>query len=82
MCEPEVSAVVFGNGSGLFKAGFSGNDVPKYLFLSFVGYPQHQLVMEGYDHKDFYVGNDDQHKRDIVKLSYPIERVSLPIGMP
>ena len=38
MCE-EAVAVVIDNGSGMCKAGFAGEDVPKTVFPSIVGHP-------------------------------------------
>lgn len=38
-----VAALVIDNGSGMYKAGFAGEDAPKALFSSFVGRPRHQV---------------------------------------
>ena len=38
MCD-EVRAVVIDNGSGVLKAGFAGENVPKTVFPSIIGRP-------------------------------------------
>ncbi|RNA03469.1 Actin-4 -like protein [Brachionus plicatilis] len=55
MCDEEVSALVVDNGSGMCKAGFSGDDAPRAVFPSIVGRPKHHGVMVGMGHKDSYV---------------------------
>lgn len=43
MCDEEtVAALVVDNGSGMCKAGFSGDDAPRAVFPSIVGRPRHQ----------------------------------------
>ena len=49
----EVAALVVDNGSGMCKAGFSGEDAPRAVFPSIVGRPRHQGVMVGMGQKDF-----------------------------
>lgn len=45
MCDDEVAALVIDNGSGIIKAGFAGDDVPRSIFPSIVGHPKYQVIL-------------------------------------
>jgi actin-related protein len=65
--------VVIDNGSGMCKAGLSGDDAPRSSFPSIVGRPKYENIMVGMNNKETYVGEEAQAKKGVLKLSYPIE---------
>jgi len=71
--DDDRQALVCDNGSGMVKAGFSGDDAPRAVFPSIVGRPKTQQCMMGVARKEAYVGDDAQAKRGILQIKYPIE---------
>jgi actin len=50
------SPVVIDNGSGVCKAGFSGEDAPRTAFPAVVGYPKYLPGMMGVNDKQVFIG--------------------------
>lgn len=77
MLEPNAAViysqpVVLDNGSAILKAGYSGEDRPKFLEHSIIGSPRQGNVNDT-SKEDTYVGNSAQERRGILQLRHPIE---------
>jgi actin-related protein len=66
-------AIVIDNGSGVIKAGFSGDNTPSIKFPSIVGVPRGAGAIVGVETKSEYIGDEAQKMRGVLNLSYPIE---------
>jgi actin-related protein len=53
-----VVSLVIEAGSGMCKAGISGEDAPACVFPSIVGRPKHESVMVGTQEKDVFIGDE------------------------
>ena len=65
--------VIIDNGTGYCKAGFSGEEGPRAVFVACVGRPKSRSAMVGAEQKEFYVGQNADEKRGVLNLKYPIE---------
>lgn len=61
-------AVIIDNGSGVCKAGFSGDDGPRAVFPSIMGRPRREVRNE------IYIGDEAEYQRRILDLEYPVRR--------
>jgi len=60
-------------GSGVIKAGFAGDQVPKCHFPNYIGRPKHSRVMAGALEGDLFVGPKAQEHRGLLSIRYPME---------
>lgn len=66
-------AIVIDNGSGVIKAGFAGDHIPKCHFPNYVGRPKWDKVMATGLDGDIFVGSKAEENRGIMQLRYPME---------
>ena len=65
--------IVIDTGSGVIKAGFSGDATPTAICPSVVGRPRHRGVMVGMNEHEYFVGDKLNSMRGVLSLDYPIE---------
>ena len=57
--------IVIDNGSGMVKAGFAGDEIPKCNFRNSVSRPKHEKVMAGALEGDTFIGQIAEDNRGI-----------------
>jgi actin-related protein len=62
--------LVVDNGTGLSKNGYAGEDQPRSVFPTLIGYPKYQSIMSDVDHyvREYYVGEEAMNLRGVLKL--------------
>ena len=67
--------LVVDNGTGLTKVGFAGEDQPRSVFPTLIGYPKYQSIMTDVEHyvREYYIGEEALNLRGVLKLEYPLE---------
>ncbi|MHA1668601.1 MAG: actin, cytoplasmic 2 [Candidatus Heimdallarchaeaceae archaeon] len=73
--ELHTNPLILDNGTGFTKNGFAGEDQPRSVFPTVIGYPKHPVVMpdvEGWV-REFYIGEEAMNLRGLLRLVYPIE---------
>lgn len=73
MVDGESPAIVIDNGSGMVKAGFSGEEAPRDVFPSCVGRPRTASALQGVTHNDFYIGDEAKAKAGVLNITNPIK---------
>lgn len=66
--------LVIDNGTGTTKAGFAGEDQPRSIIPTQIGYPKYSSIMtdtENYS-RQYYIGEEATQLRGVLKLSCPI----------
>ncbi|XP_058391293.1 actin-related protein T1 [Diceros bicornis minor] len=70
----DMPAVIFDNGSGLCKAGLSGELGPRHVFSPVMGHPKFNMLLSEANQKKYFVGDKALYKYETLHLHYPIER--------
>ncbi|MFX0093053.1 MAG: rod shape-determining protein [Candidatus Hodarchaeota archaeon] len=67
--------IVLDNGTGLTKNGFAGEDLPRSIFPTLIGYPRFDHIMTDVEYyvREYYIGEEAMNIRGVLKLIYPIE---------
>jgi len=68
MTDFESAAIVIDNGSGMCKAGVSGNDAPTSMFPALIGTPKYANTMNLTGSKELFVGEEALAKKGVLNL--------------
>jgi len=74
MQSTNYSSIILDIGSGLVKAGFSGEDGPRNIFNSIVGIPKMAGLKVGMEQKERYVGDEAISNLEIMNFFPPVQR--------
>ncbi len=64
--------LVWDNGTGLSKIGYAGEDQPRSVIPTLIGYPKYQSIMSDVDHyvREYYVGEEAMNLRGVNESNY------------
>jgi actin-related protein len=69
----EEHPIIIDSGSGICKAGISGDDRPRVCFPSIVGEWRYKEIMIGSEYNRNCVGEWALSKRGVLNISYPMK---------
>ena len=69
--DEQKTVVVIDNGSNTIKAGFGGDDAPRKIFPSYVGYTKRSPINLAMDEKSYYVGDEAKERRGRLDMHQP-----------
>jgi actin, other eukaryote len=70
--EDEIkTVVVIDNGSNTIKAGFAGDDAPRKIFPSLIGYSKNSPINLAMDERSYYVGYEAKERRGRLQMETP-----------
>ena len=64
--------IILDNGSGILKAGFSGDSQPSVKMPNVIGYPSGMSAISSMELKDVYFGEDAIKNESKLKMAYPV----------
>jgi actin len=67
--------LVVDNGTGISKNGFAGEDQPRSVFPTLIGYPKYTSIMTDVEHytREYYIGEEALQLKGVLKLMFPVE---------
>ncbi|CAL8315123.1 unnamed protein product [Lota lota] len=65
--------IVLDTGSGVMKAGFADEELPKVIFPTIIGLPKYEEMMNNSSEREGFIGHDAQHMRGVLALRYPMK---------
>ena len=70
--------IIIDIGSGIIKAGISGQEIPKLIFPNYIGEPKYSKVLRSFskdnqEMQEQYIGKDCLKFLGILKLRYPVK---------
>lgn len=67
--------LVIDNGTGISKNGFAGEDQPRSVFPTLIGYPKYTSIMTDVEHytREYYIGEEALQLKGVLKLMFPVE---------
>lgn len=70
-----AKALVVDNGTGISKNGYAGEDQPRSVFPTLIGYPKYESIMTDVEHytREYYIGEEAMQLKGVLKLMFPVE---------
>ena len=73
--------IVIDNGSGVIKAGFAGDEIPKCNFRNNVSRPKHSKIMAGALEGDTFIGQIAEDNRgEQLAVIFPLDNAVLRVA--
>ena len=73
MSSENQNTLVLDSGLWEMKIGFAGDEAPRYLQKSIVGFPKNPAITISSGHSDMFIGNDVIPHSDVLNIKRPID---------